>query len=765
MVRETWLSEGIQAHVNTRRLVQARGQSRDVAGTARCRALVWLAIAIVAATPLRAADLPPLSLDRLFATPSLAGSAPSRPVWSPDSRHVAFIWNDEGMSRQGLWVVSRDGSGLRRLDTSPDTSVSVRDIAWLPDSNTIISLRGNELWSTSVDNNQDFLLADIAESSSDLSISPDGSKAVFLSGGDVWIFDLDSRNSVAATEVGIPRLSSLALGRYSRPEREVGPGIWGGPTYAWSPDGRYIAVHYVDRREMRKVPFPDYLASETDPNEVRRGYPGDANELRTVGLLDVADRSLRLLELSNPTENQVVDFAWSADGVLLLDLASDTAVDRWLYTVEPGDGQLREIWHSHRESRIYTAFASAWHPDGKRIVFLSDLGDRYGLYAIDATAAGGTPKLLTDPDYDVLGAPSVVAAANAMFYTANGTSPYERHVYRASANGERPHRVTNMPGQHNAYPSPDGRHLAILHSDDRTPTELYVMEVDGGASRRVTTSPLSEFEQREWARARYVSFPSRIDDYTLHARILEPANLDPGRKYPVIFGPMYSNTVRNRWPGIYGLVQQLLVQKGYIVVQVDVRGSTGYGRRFREEFLADFAGGDIEDIASAVSYIKTLPYVDPDRLGIWGSSYGGTLTVYTLLKKPGLFQAGVAAATAVDPYFFGTDDVAIVRRPDSHPEIFANAAVRYAANLEDHLLLIHGMQDQVVPFKTTVVLAEELIRNGKNFDFAFAPGATHAWSREPHYSRFLFGKLLEHFDRYLRPSASNEQDTVGIVAN
>ena len=210
---------------------------------------------------------------------------------------------------------------------------------------------------------------------------------------------------------------------------------------------------------------------------------------------------------------------------------------------------------------------------------------------------------------------------------------------------------------------------------------------------------------------------------------------------------------------------QYWTSRGFAVADVDYRGSTGYGRRFLEEFLADFAGDDIEDIASAVSYIETLPYVDGERLGIWGSSYGGTLTVYTLLKKPGLFRAGVAGAAAVDPYFFGTDDVAIVRRPDSHPEIFENAAVRYAANLDDHLLLIHGMQDQVVPFKTTVVLAEALIREGKNFDVAFAPGATHSWSRETPYARFLFGKLLEHFDRYLGPSTLNQPETAGGKAD
>lgn len=189
-------------------------------------------------------------------------------------------------------------------------------------------------------------------------------------------------------------------------------------------------------------------------------------------------------------------------------------------------------------------------------------------------------------------------------------------------------------------------------------------------------------------------------------------------------------------------------------MQVDVRGSTGYGRAFREEFLVDFAGDDLHDIASAVDYVRTLPYVDANRMGIWGSSYGGTLTLYTLLKMPGLFRAGVAAATAVDPHFFGTDDVAIVRRPDTHPEIFERKAINYAQNLEDHLLLIHGMQDQVVPFRTVAEFADALILNDKAFDTAFVAGATHSWSREP-YARYLFGRLLDHFDRYLAPIAED----------
>ena len=325
----------------------------------------------------------------------------------------------------------------------------------------------------------------------------------------------------------------------------------------------------------------------------------------------------------------------------------------------------------------------------------------------------------------------------------NSCSEFPQTVARPGALPGRPARISGQP-------SPDGSRLAILHSSDTSPTDLYLASSGAREARRLTISPPAEFRDRAWASARYVSFPSKVDDFTLHARILEPAVIEAGRRYPVVLGPVYSNTVRNGWSSRYGTVQQWLVDNGYIVVQVDVRGSTGYGRAFREAFLTDFAGEDIEDLASTVDYLKTLPHVDPDRIGIWGSSYGGTLTVYSLLKKPGLFRAGVAAAAAVDPRFFGPDDVAIVRDPSTHPEIFERLAIRDAGNLQDHLLIIHGMQDQVVPFKTAAVLVEELMRHGKDFELAIAPGATHSWMTQPHHARYLLGRLLAHFDRYLK---------------
>ncbi|MEO0480815.1 MAG: prolyl oligopeptidase family serine peptidase [Planctomycetota bacterium] len=690
-----------------------------------------------------------ITLDRLLFGPSLTGRSPSSLAWSPDGARLAFL--DESLEKPGrmeIRTITANGGGDRGATSPYEGEAGVREFAWMPSGAHLVYLRGNELWKTDHQSRSERLF-EFRHPASDLAVSPDGRFASVRMRGDLWLVELETGVLRQATSVYVRSISDVRFGRYRRPEVEVGPGIWGGPTYAWSKDSKTVAVHHVDRRGVRAVPFPFYLGDQTDPNLVRRGSPGEPNEARTVGLVDVDNLELTLLDLPNVDSTRIVDFSWSSSGRLLIDRDSDTAEDRWLHVYDPETAELSELWHDQRSSRIYTSAGSAWHSDGEHVVFLGDLADRYGLYAI--SASDREPRLLSQPGFDVT-SPPLVTDSGDVFFQANDPSPYERQVFRVRLDGEAPVRLTTEPGENRPYPSPDGSHLATLRSSDQSPTELYLLDLVGKfGEQRITRSRPDSFEARGWAEARYLTFPSLVDETTLHARLLVPADFDETLAYPVLFGPVYSNTVRNRWGGFYANLQQLLVSKGYLVVQVDVRGSTGYGRQFREDFLGDFAGKDLEDLESAVRFLESQSFVDPDRIGIWGSSYGGTLTIYSLLKKPGLFDAGVACAAAVDPVFFGSDDVAIVRRPETHPEFFERGARQYARNLEDPLLLIHGMQDQVVPFKTVVDLAEELMRQGKDFDFAFAPAATHGWTRPNHYARYLLGKLIAHFDRHLGP--------------
>jgi dipeptidyl-peptidase-4 len=697
-----------------------------------------------------------VSPETLFAQPGIFGTPPRQLSWSPDGRLLAFSWAEPRQAVRSLWLVGSAAGGPRPL-AATEGQGGLRELAWLPDGSAIVHLQGDDLLRTDPTTDVTRRLFSPGRTAHDLAVAPDGRLLTYLRDGDLWAFDPATERERRLTAVGLPALSEPPTGRYSRPEREIGPGIWGGPTYAWAPDSRTIAVHHVDRRHMRRVPFPNYLADDTDPNPVRRGYPGDPNEARRVGLLQVDSGELTLLPLDEPTSHQILSFAWSADGRLLIDTATDTNTRRRLYTVDAGDTAPLLQWESERDSRIYTRFAAAWHPDGDHVVLLADEGEHDGLYRLELRGAGSEPTRLTDPAWDVLDTPRF-SSDGTLYFEGTGGRPAERQVFRLAAGEEEAMQLTQQPGHHQVFPAPAGDAVAILRSDDRTPTELYLATVDA-APRRITHSPTEAFDDFPLARVRYLEAPGHDNGPDLHVRLLLPADFDASRRYPVLFGPMYSNTVRNRWGYAYTLMQQALTQRGYLVAQVDMRGSTGYGRAFREAFLNDFAGGDIEDIEAAVTHLQSLPYVAGDRLGIWGSSYGGTLTVYTLLKKPGLFRAGVAAAAAVDPRFFGTDDVAIVRRPGDGSGIFARRAEALVDRLEDELLLVHGLQDQVVPFKTVASLTDAFIRAGKSVETAFLPGATHGWRSEPPYDRYVFERLVDFFDRHLKPAITNAAET------
>ncbi len=725
---------------------------------------------------------PALTVERVASLPSLIGTPPSAVTWSPDGTRLAFLWSEGGTPFRDLWIVQGDGRGLRRVTTmqTTDPAAPPPDGPGTDALAARVAARARGGISEIVWDGPDALLLvhrarlfrvrlaggapppeplDLGGDVSDVALSPDGTHLAFLRDGDLWRWARSGGAPERLTSLGVPGIGTTSVGTYNRADREVGTGIWGAdwPPFAWSPDGTRIVFHAVDRRHIRQVPFPSYLAAETVEGRLRRGYPGDENERRTLHVITLATKAVTDLALPEPGRRAVSDYAWSPSGRLLVDHVTDTGAERWLYVVEPGAAAARVVWHDRRDSRIYPAYVARWHWDGRRILMVADLDERDQLFAIDPDAATPSPVALTPANWDVAGERGaaivqVVPGAKAVFFTGTGRGPYERHVYRLGEGDRVPTLLTSAAGVHVPIVSPDGRSVASIWSDDLTPPELLVGEARTGAVLiRVTNSPPAEFARYRWVRPRYETFRNAVDGFAVHARIFEPAGLDRSRRHPVVFGPVYSNTVRNRWGGMNGTLQQYLVQQGFIVVQVDVRGSVGYGRAFREAFLMDYGGRDLDDLKAVADGLGALPYVDKARMGIFGSSYGGLLSAYALLKRPGMFAVGVAAAPALDPHAFGPDDVAITRAPDTHPDAFVrNSAMELGANLQDHLLFIHGMMDDVVPFRTTMQLAERLMLLGKDFDIATATAATHAWSSREHYAVYFFRKLTQYLERYLK---------------
>lgn len=741
-------------------------------------------VLLLAASPASAASEAP-SNERIVTLPSLTGTAPRALTWSPDSAQVAFLWNDEGMPFTDVWIVDADGDNLRRLTRlapketpPPEAGLSrealadriaergrrgVSEILWSPDAQRVLFVYRGRLHSVPAAGGETEPVLEEGESRSRFSFSPAGDRLAWIEKHDLWVRDLDTETTRRVTQSGRTGIGRVPIGAFNRPDVEIS-------RYEWSADGGYIAFETVDRSDVRRVPIPSYLhADEPFLHEVRRPYPGDQDLVRTLSIFDTRTASTRRLDLEHPRKRLFHEFAWAPDRpVLLIHQGSNVGEDRWLRIADAQTGAVRQLWNDHRPRRIYPVFQARWRADGQSVVFIGDAHDHYRLYALDID--GGEPDILTTGDYDVAGTFStgyldIRGDAGNVFFVASRKSPHERHLYRLGEDGE-PARVTRRDGVHRPVVSPDGKHIASVMSSDTWPAELYVGPATGDAeSVRVTHSPLPEFNRYNWVEPRYVTFPSRIDDYTLHARIVEPRNLEPGKKYPVLIGNIYSNTARNAWDAdrpTTNLQQRLALTGDYIHVQVDLRGSLGYGVDFREAFQGDWGGDDLEDLMSTVDYLSTLEHVDTDRIGLWGNSYGGLMVLAALFKYPGVFAGGVAGAPATDIWHFTGFDQHLTRRPDTHPEIFEDGSLLdLGENLADPLLIIHGMHDDIVPYKTTLMMTEKLMMLGKDFDLISIPNAPHWWAWPEHYGAYTFGKLEDFFRRHVPPGPqpTDQQET------
>jgi dipeptidyl-peptidase-4 len=732
-----------------------------------------LLAAMVPLSSSRAQAPAPLTLARLTAQPSLFGTAPIAPVWSHDGARIAFAWHDAGLPLRDVWVAAATGGAPTRITDmartfpyppatakDPDAQLAERvaararggvtDVAWTPDGRELVFVYRGDLFRVGADGSGLTRLTTTGAGRSELAFSPDGRFLSWLQDGDLWLSNQQTEESAPLTRIGAPPLSTIPGARYTRPDVEIS-------SYRWSPDSRHVAVQIDDRTRVRKIAIPNFLAPDTEIKMVRRDYPGDHDWMRSVGLIAISDGRLRTIELPEKVDRRASNIAWSPDGKrLLVDQHSENAVHRWIYLVTAADGAVREVWHDERETRTTQLWNSEWRADGNAILFISDIDDRHHLYSVPAD--GGTATRLTRGDWSVVSpgfggaALHVARASGDLFFVANKKHPGERQVYRMSGSGGPMTQVTTLAGVHQPLVSPTGAHVGLLHSSDVTPPELYVADAKGGApERRLTTSPPAEFASHRWAQPRYVTFKSRTDGVTLHGRLLEPPDLDRTKKYPVILGPVYAFTARNQWRGVYSAFEQFLAtQRGCIGLQVDVRGSSGYGRAFREKLLRDYGGIDIEDLHSGVEYLKTLPYVDGERIGIWGWSYGGLMTTMSLFKKPGVYKAGVAGAPATNVWHATTGEVHVTRLPNLNADVFRrNSAYSFAEGLQDHLMLIHGVVDDIVLFRDSAALAEKLMMLDKNFDFVMLPSSPHAAVQKDYVARFILQKIAEHFDRYL----------------
>ena len=539
-----------------------------------------------------------------------------------------------------------------------------------------------------------------------------------------------------------------------------------------SPDGRFVTIRTVTT-DPRRLPtrYVDYTtASGYAEVKEARAKVGEPRDVQRLGIVrvdpsviadSVAVRWLALPEASGRAVNWFGPW-WSLEGDrAVIQVASQDAHDLWLARVDLAAATTSVIDHQHDDAWIGGPPIQPnntgpgmleWLPGG-RVVFASE---REGWSHLMLAEADGRVRALTSGAWEVRGA-QLSRDRSTWLLTTSREHPSDDHLYSMPAAGGAMTRFTSEEGRSEGVLSPDGRRVAVTYSrTDRLP-DLWVRDAaPGNAGVRVTESGSDQFWTHRWLRPEIVTFP-HPDGGPLWAGLYRPATPHPQRPAVVyVHGGGYRQFAHRGWSvygfshaSHYGMINWL-VQQGYTVLDFDYRGSAGYGRDYRTDIHRSMGAKDVDGAVAAARWLARTQGVDSARIGIYGVSYGGFMTLMSLFRYPGVFAAGISAAGVTDwAHYSDSWTSRILGLPAADPEAYrASSPIYHAAGLRDPLLIQHGLLDDNVHFQDAARLVQRLMELGKTFDVIYHPVEPHVIETEAAQLDF-HTRLAGFFRRHL----------------
>ncbi|HEX7046256.1 MAG TPA: prolyl oligopeptidase family serine peptidase [Gammaproteobacteria bacterium] len=454
---------------------------------------------------------------------------------------------------------------------------------------------------------------------------------------------------------------------------------------------------------------------------------------------------------------------WTRDGSkVAVQAHSIDNKDRWIATVNFDDVELESQDRLHDEAWINWYFNEfGWLPDNKTLWFLSEESGYSHLYVKEP---GERADALTHGNWEVSN-PVISRNGSAIYFVGNRNHPGEHQVYRVAVNGGEVEQLTDVGVEPfsrqrggdwlNPFMlSPDETRILFKHDAPTRPPELFVKNIGSDDARQLTETVTEEFLSYDWIAPEIVEVPSSHVDRPIYTRVYTPKDYDPSKMYPgVVFvhGAGYLHNVHKGWSSYFRefMFNNLLTRHGYVVIDMDYRASAGYGRDWRTAIYRQMGYPELEDILDGIEWMVENRNVDPERIGIYGGSYGGFMTFMALFRAPDAFAAGAALRPVTDWMHYNHGYTSnILNTPLVDPMAYEKSSpIEYAANYENvPLLIAHGMQDDNVFFKDSVRLVQRLIELEKeNFEIAPYPldphGFVHPASWLDEYRRIF--KLFE----------------------
>ncbi|MCG6962079.1 MAG: DPP IV N-terminal domain-containing protein [Acidobacteria bacterium] len=597
------------------------------------------------------------------------------------------------------------------------------------------------------------------EAESAARLSPDGRRAAFVRNHDLYVADIATGAETRLTRDGSATVLNGALSWVYWEEifDHDAAGYW------WSPDSTAIAFLRSDEAPVSEVVFPDITPAV--PRVLRQRYPkaGGANPIVTLGVADLASGTTVFVPKERMPYEYILGVRWLPDGRRLAVQVTNRAQTRLdLYLVERAGGTPTRIlsdpdraWVDQQELQ----FA----PDGSQFVWSSQRDGYTHLYLYRSD--GTLIRKLTAGDWSVRGPASFYAEAldatfvdwrgGFVYFIAMKDSPVERQLYRVRLDGTGLERLTSEAGVHWASFSPDRRYWSEVRSAHCTPPSLVVHDTAGGRERVLASSLPGLLETFDWQCPQLVTVPAP-DGHPLQVRLIKPRGFDPAKKYPAIvyiYGGPAAPVVKDSFDYSFALnakFDQILADRGYVVMNVDPRSATGASKTDEDTVLGKvWSDVELGDMVAGVRWLKSHPWVDGTRVGVWGWSGGGTSTVL-LMTRSKEFKAGIAIAPVTDWHFYDTKFAeTFMKTPADNPEGYEHTSLlRYAKDLHGRIMLVLGTHDDNVHPQNTWNFVDRLLEAGKPFDVMVYPMRKHIIGDRA--ARIdLYKRMLEYWQQHL----------------
>jgi dipeptidyl-peptidase-4 len=725
-----------------------------------------LSLPTMANTPMTVSTL---SIERIFQSPALEGSAPKSLKVSPDGKRVTFLQGKkDDYERYDLWEYDI-ASGETQLLFDSDTLHSGPEILsdeekarrermrlsgsgivsyhWSNDGKALLfPLAGDAYYFRLADKEAQQIL-NTEQFETDIKLSPKGNYLSYVREQNLYIKHIKSGKETALTTDGGEHIKNAMAEFVAQEEMGRMTGYW------WAPDESQIAYIQVDESPVEEITRSEIYADSIKMISQRYPSAGTNNVLVKLAVTDLSGNNKQWLDLGDEKDIYLPRVKWMADGQTLS------------YQIQSRDQQRLDLLafntHSKKQSTLLSETSDTWLNLHKDLRFLEDrkhfiwASERDGFKHLYLYKNNGTLlRQLTNGNWVVDSIQGIDEQKNLIYFSGRADTPTESHLYSVSLDGGKIKRVSSRSGTHKISFSKDASVYVDNFSTTSTPWQVSLHKANGKhltwlSENAITAEhPLAEF-QGQWVKPKLATFNS--DDGTeLHYRLYTPTKLEG--KHPVIvytYGGPIAQMVTNSWQGNRGLLMQYWVNKGYVVFTVDNRGSNYRGKAFEAPLYKKMGAIEVQDQVAGVKFLRKLPYVDANRIGIYGHSYGGYMALMSMFKAGEYFQAGVAGAPVTDWALYDTHYTErYMGDPKGDGEAYtASSVFPYAKDLQGDLLIYHGMADDNVLFSHSTKLYKHLQDLAIPFESMDYPGKKHS-IRGKNTGIHLYRTITNFFDKH-----------------